>query len=737
MARSFMRVLCLILAVTLIPPVLLAKPKAKKARATTEAAAEPQPAPSPSPPQQATGARKAFGPSEEPLNPQSSLLGYPGLWKVIGAGGLPAKSFGGVGWIDRIGRNPGYLTITTAGTSGFVSLHPRFALDWQINANRRILVRRADQLSFGQQNLVALGKAGCPEPNCFPWNLKPIVLLPGTSIPQLRLPHTGALTDTAGFYNEFPWANHRLQTGFGEVNLGAHINLVDFTEERKVALAVRPHFSIPTKFKTDPTASDSLLNRGIQTGSYKIGADLLIEGRGRDIIGVYINAGYTYVSSPESVDLYDQVPLRFGINIPRTSRVQFLLEYGADFFVGSGTRNRAAGSATDGTGGFRVYPTPWLALSAGYRHTLNHSQYGGDKNGFVATISATHIPVEAVAAPVPPTVTCTAEPTVVRPGDSVKLTATATTTVPGAVLTYTWSTTAGRIEGTGPTVRLDTTGLTPGTYSATVRVDDGKGGFADCTVQVTLQAPPPPPPPKPPVATCSADRTTVAPGEAVTLTARASSPDNRPLNYDWTVTGGRIQGSGATVRWDTTGLSGGTYTATVRVTDDRGLSADCSVTITVQPPPPAPRAAKLNECQFRRNSPRVDNVCKAVLDDVALRLQNEPESRAAVIGYKGARERPADLAVRRASNVKAYLVHTKGIDAGRIEVRTGTEDASKVEIWLIPRGASVADVPGAPAAEKMPPPPRVRKKAPAKKVTGEAPPAEKAPAAKKGAAKKE
>ena len=40
------------------------------------------------------------------------------------------------------------------------------------------------------------------------------------------------------------------------------------------------------------------------------------------------------------------------------------------------------------------------------------------------------------------------------------------------------------------------------------------------------------------------------------------------------------------------------------------------------PPPPPPQVSKLDECLFRLNSARVDNVCKAKLDNAALRLRS-------------------------------------------------------------------------------------------------------------------
>ena len=196
-------------------------------------------------------------------------------------------------------------------------------------------------------------------------------------------------------------------------------------------------------------------------------------------------------------------------------------------------------------------------------------------------------PTVLVLAQVTPTLSCRAEPTKVYIGEPITLSSTASTTI-GRTLTSVWGTTAGRIGGTGPTVKLDTTGVALGTYTATVRADDGRGGFADCTVQFTVEAPPLP---KPPVVSCSGDKTSVITGEVVNLQATASSPDNRPLIYGWTVADGQIEGSGAAVRWDTSGLSAGTYAATGRISDDRGLSADCTVTVDVQVPPAPPRVS--------------------------------------------------------------------------------------------------------------------------------------------------
>ena len=197
MAPAGFRFLCLCLVVFLSPPTMLAKAKAEategKKAAAADASGSSGDASSSSAAAMATLApepiswpsQSRWGFSSEPLNPMPSLFGFPGLWKTIGADALPAGSFGATGWMDRINRNPGHLTITTSGASWFASLHRRVALAGQFNANRRILVRRADQLSFGQSTLRQLGKGGCPEPNCLPTNLLPIGF-PATPCPRGR-----------------------------------------------------------------------------------------------------------------------------------------------------------------------------------------------------------------------------------------------------------------------------------------------------------------------------------------------------------------------------------------------------------------------------------------------------------------------------------------------------------------------------------------------------------------------
>lgn len=96
-----------------------------------------------------------------------------------------------------------------------------------------------------------------------------------------------------------------------------------------------------------------------------------------------------------------------------------------------------------------------------------------------------------------------------------------------------------------------------------------------------------PPPNQPPTASCSAEKGSVYAGsnDAVNVSAQASDPEGKPLNYSWTASGGQVQGTGSTASWSSAGLAPGTYTVTARVDDGAGGTATCSVDVRVEPRP--------------------------------------------------------------------------------------------------------------------------------------------------------
>jgi len=311
--------------------------------------------------------------------------------------------------------------------------------------------------------------------------------------------------------------------------------------------------------------------------------------------------------------------------------------------------------------------------------------------------------------PPPVTYACSVAPTSVYPGEPVTVTGTAMNLNPKKTATYTWTSTGGTVAGSTSTGTIDTKTLAPGTYTVTGHVTEGvkPGQSADCSGTFAVKAFDPPT-----MRSCTANPSTVGSAGSSTITADAVSPQNRPLTYSYSTTGGSVTGTTPTGALTAPSVPAGgntSVTVTCNVVDDLGKSDSKTATVTVNgspipPPPPAPVATSLCSVSFERDAKRperVDNEAKACLDDVALALQRSSDAKLALVGNEDAKEQATDAklaklkknkkptaAAARAVNTKDYLVTEKGIDASRISVYTGTDDAQTVTTSLIPAGAA-------------------------------------------------
>ena len=293
--------------------------------------------------------------------------------------------------------------------------------------------------------------------------------------------------------------------------------------------------------------------------------------------------------------------------------------------------------------------------------------------------------------PPPVAYACAVSPASGYPGDPITVTGTATNLNPKKLPTYTWTADGGTISGTSNVANIDTKAAAPGTYTAKGHISEGvkPGQMADCSAQYTIKAF------EPPTLSCSANPSTVAPGDSATITSTGSSPQNRPLTYSYSASAGSVTGSNSTATLSTAGAAPGTITVTCNVVDDKGQTATSTTTVTVNapPPPPAPTTSALCTVNFERDKrrpTRVDNEGKACLDDVALNLQRTSDAKLAVVGNAATTEKLGTrVASERAVNTKDYLVKEKGIDASRISVYTGSQDGKTVTTTLIPAGATL------------------------------------------------
>ena len=324
-----------------------------------------------------------------------------------------------------------------------------------------------------------------------------------------------------------------------------------------------------------------------------------------------------------------------------------------------------------------------------------------------------------VIPPPPVAYSCSVAPASGYPGDPITVTGTPTNLNPKKTPTYSWTSTGGTISGTSTTANIDTKTANPGTYTVTGHVTEGAkpGQSADCTAQFTIMAF------QPPTISCSANPSSVNPGDSSTITATATSPQNRPLTYSYSATAGSISGTSSTATLATSGASPGPITVTCNVVDDKGNTSSATTSVNViapppPPPPPAPTASNLCSVNFDRDKARptrVDNEGKACLDDVALKLQQSSDAKLALVGNEDAKEQKVtarsakmkhpkpSAAAERALHTKEYLVKDKGIDASRVMVYTGTDDSRTVTTTLIPAGAA-NPAEGDPAVDETPAP---------------------------------
>jgi hypothetical protein len=394
-------------------------------------------------------------------------------------------------------------------------------------------------------------------------------------------------------------------------------------------------------------------------------------------------------------------------------------------------------------GGGMDYETPWLNHHLAIRifqadYEYMHADWGpglwaGRANINAARLSAGLVfHVGEIAPPPPVTLACTASPTSVFPGDPVTVTAAAGNLDPKLNAVYTWTGTG--VTGNGATATVATGSLAAGSYSVQGTVKEGRPGkeglkpweTANCSASFTVKEY------EPPTISCSANPTTIKPGDTSTVTSTAVSPQNRPLTYSYTASAGSVSGSGATAEFSSAGAPTGAVGITCNVADDKGHTASANTNVTIEAPVEAPKPHSSSLCSISfsndaKRPTRVDNEAKACLDQVALDLKQQADAKVVIIGEstqaekdKTAKEekfaehhkkvKVEEFAAQRAVNTKDYLVTEQGIDASRITVVINGTDASTVENYLVPSGADFSvDVSGTTPVDESTVKPEARK----------------------------
>jgi outer membrane protein OmpA-like peptidoglycan-associated protein len=258
----------------------------------------------------------------------------------------------------------------------------------------------------------------------------------------------------------------------------------------------------------------------------------------------------------------------------------------------------------------------------------------------------------------PPTVSCSVSPDSIQVGETATVVAKAESP-DGSPLTYSWTVNGQAQAASTPEFVFGSVGREPGKYTIEVTVNTGKF-TASCSSVVTVREIPIPPP----TISCLTPTADVESGGAAQLKVQATAERATPT-VSWSATGGTVSGAGESASYSATGLNAGSYTVTATVDNGKGGRASCAMTMNV--------SQRINVPGFAARRNRVNNEAKAILDNAAVQMKNDPQLRASVAGYTDGSRREArikGLGLKRAQAVVDYLV-SKGIDASRLTATDG------------------------------------------------------------------
>jgi outer membrane protein OmpA-like peptidoglycan-associated protein len=321
-----------------------------------------------------------------------------------------------------------------------------------------------------------------------------------------------AATERGGLVNEYPFVNTQW-TGsqFGDVWIGAKINVTSEYRQAPAAFAVRGMLKLPT-------ASD---DDGAGTGKVDFAFDGIVSKEVNQRVELSGFGGFIFRGDPDNIDLLNGFRWGFGAGFPTRKNIRLTAELHGEIYSGdtveiTGPTILPFSSEQDGPVNATIGLT-WLSargVFVGAGLNWNMSVSGRDNFGSFENESGDSIgfqfrlgyhpgvrvyvpppPPEPPAPPAPkppdnrpPTVVARCEPCTVEVGRNSTLTADATDP-DGDSLTYKWSCPAGTIASPADRQTGWTAPNQEGPVQCTVTVSDGKGGTASANVTIQVVRP--------------------------------------------------------------------------------------------------------------------------------------------------------------------------------------------------------------------------------------------------------
>ena len=345
------------------------------------------------------------------------------------------------------------------------------------------------------------------------------------------------------------------ESAFSTFTAGGKIRFNDVNDWWGVALVAAYRFYGDS---ADSFSGFNQLQRGASPGGKWSRGDILLtgafDGRIRKWWNLAVNVGYHKNSSVKSdlfgteatlLDRPDELLLSIGTDFPVNRYFQPIAEFRSLNYVGGRTPNVFENDPYEALVGARVFPARWFGFSFGYRYHFNQQ----DRDSFDDDITTNTAVIPCLSASTVPSA-----PEAIGP--CVNGRAVATNSWAGAPPGFRPSSDPhgfffqafiGRRNKRQAEIEnkpADVTGLT---VSDSLIKLGCKPGFVPKEGEVCNES------------------------TSVSVTTTAVDPENDVLTYNYTVSGGRIVGNGATVSWDLSGVQPGTYTITAGVDDGCGL----------------------------------------------------------------------------------------------------------------------------------------------------------------------
>lgn len=267
------------------------------------------------------------------------------------------------------------------------------------------------------------------------------------------------------------------------------------------------------------------------------------------------NVGFMYAADAKGefpggtftlLDRPNELQAAVGVDFPVNKYFQPIVEFRTTQYVGGRTPNALEQNPMDALAGARIFVKRWVGFGLGYRYNINQ-QDGSSFDGttrFTTNVLVPCSPGNTACQPVTLANSFTGVPNGFQPS-----------TDPHG---YIFQFFIGRRNKRQDAVVNDpanVTGLNLGSTKITLGCPPGTRSASNA---------------------CNDNR-------SVSVSTTTSDKENDPLTYNYTVTGGRIVGSGANVSWDLSGAGKGTYTITAAVDDGCGVCGKTETrTVTVE-----------------------------------------------------------------------------------------------------------------------------------------------------------